>query len=153
MRLFNQVVVAVFIALGLFIMWQAQRYQIFTDKLGTGPGFLPSLTGAGMVIAAVVIFVNSTRHDPRGLAPGLTPDRKGTSFVLALVASMAVVIVGLEVIGYRIAMFVYLLFLLLLLSKQNWLVTLSVALVGSFGVFWLFTEQLNVLLPTGMFGF
>lgn len=153
MRLFNQVVAALFIAIGLFIIWQAQRYQMFTDTNGAGPGFLPTLTGGGMVIVALVILINSSRHEPKELAPGVLPERSGILRVGALVASLGFVIVGIEDLGYRLAMFAYLLFVMLLLSKQKWFVTIGVALGGSVGVFWLFVDQLNVMLPTGMFGF
>ena len=70
----------------------------------------------------------------------------------AVVLSLLLGALLLERIGFRITMFALYLFLLLTLGKNNLIVSLLVAMAGSFGVYFVFTQWLNVPLPVGAFG-
>jgi|GEM_PF-5209352 len=60
----------------------------------------------------------------------------------------------MEDIGFVISSFIFYMFLLLTLGKRNNLVvTLLVAVGGSWGIYYVFTQYLKVVLPSlGQFG-
>jgi predicted membrane chloride channel (bestrophin family) len=68
--------------------------------------------------------------------------------LVALVGSLAL----LDPLGFRISLFLFLLFLPFALGERTWWVTLIFAAAGSFGVFHVFYYGLKVPLPVGVFG-
>jgi putative tricarboxylic transport membrane protein len=64
-----------------------------------------------------------------------------------VLGSLAFVSLTIELIGFRLAMFAMLGFLLLTLGRQRLLVTLVVASLGSFGTYFVFSSWLGVSLP------
>ena len=57
----------------------------------------------------------------------------------------------LDRLGYSLTMFLFCGFLLRVLGKQSWWLTLLLTLAGSFGTAYVF-RQLQVLLPRGILG-
>jgi hypothetical protein len=66
-------------------------------------------------------------------------------------------ILMMDVIGFRLTMLVFFLFLLLVLGRLHGIrgavTTVGVSLIGSWGSFWLFDTMLRVPLPRGMLGY
>jgi putative tricarboxylic transport membrane protein len=73
--------------------------------------------------------------------------------VLAIVLSLCALAATLEVLGYQIAMFVFVLFHLLVLGRRRLLLSLVLSLVCSVGVFVAFTRFLTVPLPASSIPF
>jgi putative tricarboxylic transport membrane protein len=68
--------------------------------------------------------------------------------VFAILGSLIAVTALLEVLGFQLAMLLFLLFQLKVLARRGWALSVGLAVAGSFGVFVLFTQFLTVTLPT-----
>ena len=59
----------------------------------------------------------------------------------------------MEFVGFRLAMLVFNAVLVIALGERRWWVIAVFAVLGSVGVYYVFTTWLDVLLPVGPFGF
>lgn len=152
MRRGIRAIAAAFLLLGLYVASQGPRYGLLTASAGAGPGMLPLLAGLGMVAASIAIFINSS-GEPADMAPEAIPERSGMVRMAAVVLALIAVILVMERLGYIITMFVFLTSTMWLLGRRDLLLVVTVALGGSLGVYWIFTQKLSVALPRGIFGF
>jgi putative tricarboxylic transport membrane protein len=138
-----QAAVAVLLLVFAFFAFESLRLSL-RDALGPGPGFFPFWLSVVGGVLAVVLLVQVGR----GLADFETDALKFELRPVALVLGGLVVATALlEVLGFRIAMLVLLVYLLLALGVRNWIAIAVFALAGSFGVFHVFTALLKVQLP------
>lgn len=154
MQLWTRSAAVCLFALGVFVCVSASSLRYYTP-LGPGPGFLPFWLGLGLAVMSVVLFVKawsgavSREQADSAVAPGGW-QRLG-AMTLALVLS-AVMFLPL---GYRITTLLFLVFAFWYLGRplgvRGWSLCISVAAVGSFGVFVGF-QWLNVPLPVGSLG-
>ncbi|MGB3762914.1 MAG: tripartite tricarboxylate transporter TctB family protein [Ornithinimicrobium sp.] len=73
--------------------------------------------------------------------------------VIAIIGSLVLLAATLEILGYQIAMLLFLLFHLLVLGRRRLLLSLVIAVGGSIGVFVVFTRLLTVPLPASTIPF
>lgn len=124
----------------------------YWTALGPGPGFFPLWLGILLAVLGVVWAVTEMRTWRAGApARAADEDEEPPEYSLrtasAIVISLVVLAACLEVLGYQLSMLFFLLFHLLVLGKRGLLLSIVVALVGSFGVFMIFTLLLGVPLP------
>jgi putative tricarboxylic transport membrane protein len=138
-----QAAVAVLLLVFAFFAFESLRLSL-RDALGPGPGFFPfwlSVAGAGLGLALLAqLHLGRADIESEALKFELRP-------VVLVLGGLAVATALLEVLGFRIAMLLLLVYLLLALGARNWIVIGLVALAGSFGVFHVFTGLLKVQLP------
>ena len=134
----------------------------YWTSLGPGPGFFPLCLGVLLCVlgSAWLIQQRRGRHvaardgDSAGAGMPVGPGAEAEEApeyslptVVAIVVSLCVLAATLELLGYQLAMFLFLLFHLLVLGRRRLLLSLVIALAGSFGVFVVFTRLLGVPLP------
>jgi putative tricarboxylic transport membrane protein len=138
-----QAAAAVLLLIFAFFAFESLRLSL-RDALGPGPGFFPfwlSVAGAGLGLALLAqLHLGRADIESEALKFELRP-------VVLVLGGLAVATALLEVLGFRIAMLLLLVYLLLALGARNWIVIGLVALAGSFGVFHVFTGLLKVQLP------
>ncbi len=78
--------------------------------------------------------------------------RRSNPWIVIILVSLCGCVALLDILGFRLAIFLFLLFLPQLLGANNWWGSLIFAVCGSVGVFYVFNSWLNVLLPVGAFG-
>jgi putative tricarboxylic transport membrane protein len=127
----------------------------YKDRLGPGPGFFPvwlSFITGGLSLA---LFAQVTWSRKTPFTPGspLPEDRAGTIRIIIILAALAGSLAFLDLLGFRITLFLFLAFLPLALGMRNWVIVLIFSLLGSFGVFHVFYYWLKVPLPMGVLGF
>ena len=148
----HQVAGVVFLLLGLFIVYQSAQLLYFS-RLGPGPGFFGVWLGGLMALLALVFLVQNTLPRWRSDQPlALLPPAEVRLRLALTVVSLAVVVILLPILGFRVTMFLLSLFLLAFVGRQSWPVSLAVSLVASVGVYYAFTNLLGVVLPTGVGG-
>ena len=153
MRQGRLVATGAMLAFCLFAIWQSLLLPLM-DRLGPGPGFFPfwlALIGTVMAIALLI----TTWREPASAADGdvhILPHGPGATRWLAIVALLAAVTAVMEVTGFRIAMLVFNAALVIALGERRWWIIAVFAVLGSFGVYYVFTTWLDVILPTGRFG-
>ncbi len=146
MRTINRVVAGAFVGVGLLAMLEASRLRYYSS-LGPGPGFFPLWLGGLLALLALFWAVRLRTEAPAGVPADFWPDRLGALRVGAVLISLGMMAGLIEVIGFRLAMFAMLAFLLLALGRQHPLLTLLIALAGSFGLHFVFTSWLGASLP------
>lgn len=148
----HQGAILLIVAFSLWVMASAMQLTYWTS-LGPGPGFFPFWLGVFMATFSGIWFVQLWLKPLEGRAIDFVPNRAGLARIASLILSVAVFGLLVEQVGFSVLMFVFLLFLLVVLGRQNALVTLAVSIIGSFGVYYLFTNYLNVHLPESSIAF
>jgi putative tricarboxylic transport membrane protein len=147
-----QIACIIFIGLSILMSILSLEYA-YLDRLGPGPAFFPLWLGIITGVLSVALFIQTTwGKSAVSATPFPFPDRKGVSRIMAILTALVGCLIFLNPLGFRISLFLFLLFLPLALGVRNWWGTLIFASVGSFGVFHLFYYWLKVILPIGMFG-
>lgn len=142
------------LAFCLFALWQSLLLSL-TDRLGPGPGFFPFWLALIGIVLAVALLITTAR-EPRDPSEGKThilPHGPGALRWLAIVALLAAATVAMAVVGFRISMLVFNAALVIALGERRWWAIALFAVLGSFGVYYVFTTWLDVLLPTGWLEF
>ncbi len=152
MRRVYQAVGLVFIAIGLFVVREARSLVISTE-LGPGGGFFPFWLGLLFTGFSVIWFLQVTLQPSEPMAKDFVPDWLGAVRILSIVLALALFTWFVNTLGYQLAMFLFLLFLVFALGRQSVLVTVPVCLGGSFGVYYVFNTWLHVHLPVSSIEF
>src|SRR4051812_37014887 len=114
----------------------------YYTSIGPGPGFFPFWLALIMGVLSAVWFLQLWLRPLPGSAKDFVPSRAGCIRVAALILSALLFGLALDTLGFTLCMFAFLLFLLVALGRQSLMVTLSVSLIGSFGVYYLFSHYL-----------
>lgn len=117
---------------------------------GPGPGFFPLWMGVLLAVLSLLWAVQTYRATAVPAEDAAPPG--GRRDMLLILVGLAGVVLLLDVIGYQLTMFIFLLFVLLVVTHRGWLEALIVAAVGGFGVYALFANVLQVYLPTASLG-
>lgn len=137
----------------LFAIWQSLLLSL-TDRLGPGPGFFPfwlAIIGAVLAIALMVSTFREAADPPD--TPRILPHGPGGRRWFAIVGLLAAVTVAMDFLGFRLAMLAFNAALVIALGERRWWLVALFAVLGSFGVHYVFTTWLDVLLPSGRLGF
>ena len=142
------------LAFCLFAIWQSLLLSL-TDRLGPGPGFFPFWLALIGALLAVALLITTFREavDPADAETRILPHGEGATRWLAIVGLLAAVTVVMEFVGFRLAMLAFNAVLVIALGERRWWVIAVFAVLGSYGVYYVFTTWLDVLLPTGQLGF
>jgi putative tricarboxylic transport membrane protein len=132
----------------------------YWDALGPGPGFFPFWLGTILTVLSAAWVLQTVRASrAAATSPGTTaspqpaadeqdaPPEYDLKTVVAIVVSLCFLAGVLETLGYQLSMLLFLLFHLMVLGRRGWLLSIVIAVAGSFGVFAVFTELLQVALP------
>lgn len=138
-----QAAVAVLLVVFAFFAVESLRLSL-RDALGPGPGFFPFWLSVAGGVLGVILLVQLHRENE---SEELKFDRAGLRGVGLVLAGLVVAAALLEVLGFRLAMLLLLVYLLVALGVRNWIAIGLFALAGSFGVFHVFTGLLKVQLP------
>jgi putative tricarboxylic transport membrane protein len=146
MRRAEQVVASLCIALGLGIVWQAWKMEYLT-RLGPGPGFFPWWLGLILTGLSGAWLVAATWRAPTKPDRPFFPAWRGLRRILLVMGAIGGVGLAMEGIGFRLAMFAFVAFVLVTLGRRSWCLTAVLAGAMSFGVYHTFTRWLDVTLP------
>ena len=143
-----------FVFIGFSIFWMAVSFQYpYHDKLGPGPGFFPFwmsvITGS---LSLVLFFQTTWGTSLAGVVATLLPEREGVRRIIVIMIGLVGCLALLDPLGFRVSLFLFLLFLPFGLGMRNWWVILIFAAAGSFGIFHVFYYWLKTPLPIGFFG-
>ncbi len=124
-----------------------------SDTLGPGPGFFPFWLGLlGMAMSGGLIWQLNTGRADLGDEP-LSFERTAVRQVVAVIAILAAATLVLDPLGFRLTMLAMIASLLVVLGIRRTVVVAGFSLVGSFGIYHVFSAWLKVPLPIGVLGF
>lgn len=136
--------IGAFAAVGVYVLVSSIDLGLWTS-LGPGPGLFPFAMGAVLAAMAAVWLVQELR------SPSDTVEGVDRELVLAVVLSLAVLAAVMDLIGFQLSMFLFLMYHLKLRGRRTWISSLITALAGSVGAFYAFNYGLNVTLPVSAF--
>ncbi len=151
MRRAYQITGAVLLLFAGFVAAESLNLRYYTS-LGPGPGFFPFWLAVVLGALAVAMLLQATLGQPEPMPSDFFSSRSGYMKMGAVALSLVGTALVLERLGFCLTMLAVYLFLLCALGRRGLVVTLLVALFGSFGVYYLFVRWLQVPLPPGVFG-
>ncbi len=131
---------AAFSLLGLYVLYGSWGLGLWTS-LGPGPGLFPFAMGAVLFLMSLIWFVQEQRH------PSAPKEDVEVSQVATVIGSLLVLAAALPFLGFQVALFVFLMYHLRLRARLGWVKAVVISVIGSVGVFYLFTLGLKVSLP------
>jgi putative tricarboxylic transport membrane protein len=150
MSLVDRVSWCVLLLFGVFVIYESLQIKYYGSDFGPGPGFFSFWLGI-LVVGLSIIEIGRTIRHQVPLPANFFPDRAGVGRIACLLGALAAAVLLLDRLGYSLTMFLFCGFLLRILGRQPWWLTVVLTLAGSFGTAYLF-RQLQVLLPRGILG-
>ena len=131
---------------GLLTMWESRAFPLGSLHR-PGPAYMPVLLAVLLVLFGVAVAAMGGRA--RRPAEVGWPEWR---HAVAIFAACAFAAGGLERLGYRITMALVVAFLLMVVERKGWALSLALTLVMAWGSFFVFDTLLRVPLPRGPFG-
>ena len=131
----------------LFVMWESRQLPLGTFR-HPGPAYVPVLLASLLLLLAILIWFTANR------APKLS-SLQWTEWrhAVAILACSVFSVFAIERLGYRLTMLLMLAFLVKLVEKRGWILSLIFSFSLSWGSYFLFYTLLRVPLPQGPLGF
>jgi len=148
---YDRIAALFFFGVGLFFALYARRVEIGSWN-EPGPGFLPFWAGTTLCVMAVGLFVGSLRRAGT-LVPPFFPQIDSWKRVLATFLAMVVYMQILNLVGFTIATFIFVGFLVKFIFPQTWTRSIIVAAFSALCARLLFINLLKTQLPRGFVGF
>jgi putative tricarboxylic transport membrane protein len=120
---------------------------------GPGAGFLPLWLGVLMAVLCVLLIIQASRRPVLDATRPLVPNPRVLVAVGAAAGGLAAYILLLERLGFLLATALLSAFLLGVVERERWPVTVLVAALNSIALYVIFQVLLGVNLPKGRLGF
>lgn len=151
MQRVNQCIGVVFLLAAGFLAWNAAGL-IYYSRLGPGPGFFPLWLCGLLAALSIGVFVQASFAVPERLPGDFFTTRANYLRIAAVVVALLTMAFVMRPLGFRLAMLGFFLLMLPLLGRRNIFEIVALALVGSFGTYYVFGSLLGLALPLGPFG-
>ena len=138
---------SVLVVFALLVIWESRHLPLGTFRQ-PGPAFVPILLAVLLVIFGVFVVFTGGRS-PLLSSISWTEWRHA----LAILGASLFSVFAIERLGYRLTVLLVLGFLVKVVEKRGWVLSLAFAFTLSFGSFFLFYTLLRVPLPEGPLGF
>jgi putative tricarboxylic transport membrane protein len=142
----HQIAALCFLVFSTLVVWESVDLEYYSE-LGPGPGFFPFWLGIGLGVLSIVWIVQVSGRSGRPKDGAFLPREGGIMRIGSSLAALVVLAGLMNRLGFQLTMFSFLVFLMMVLGRQRFWVTLIIALLGSVGVYHLFGKYLDVSLP------
>jgi len=147
----NYIIWGLLLLFGGFVIRESMEHSYYGTDFGPGPGFFSFWLGILLMVLSLIQIVGTFRRPAEPLPDGFVPDRNGVKRMLYILAALVACQFLMDWLGFSLTMLVFCVFLFRMLGRQAWWVTVLLAVVGSFGMSYVF-GLLQVMLPTGILG-
>ena len=142
---------------GLLCLVIGLAFVVGGVRMGLGPldapgsGFFPTMIGGILSALSLVLLAATALGKMRAMeTQPFWKESNSWVKVSLVVSSLIFYMAFLEYLGYIATTIVFILFLLKLVGKKNWWISLTMALLVSLGSYALFKMALGVYLPRGL---
>jgi len=146
-------VTAVVLFVGSIVLMREARNLPAGEALGPGPEFLPFWLGVLMAGLAVALYLQAWRRAPAEGDSRVFPAPARLVPIGATLFSLAAYILLLEPLGFLLATGLLTAFLLGVVERERWTISLGVAVANAVLLHVIFRTLLGVSLPQGLLGF
>lgn len=143
-KTFDRYASLVFMALGVAFLVGSLQIASATYGAEVGPDIFPMALGAVMILLSIRLFYGTFRSSQTEETEKSPLHLKRFSILLA---ASVLYVICLEIIGYLLATFLFLVIGFQGMQKGKWLTTLLVAAGFSGGIYYLFVEVMKGTLP------
>jgi putative tricarboxylic transport membrane protein len=148
------VIVLLFSGLVIEESWRMSKEGIATGtEFAPGPEFLSLWAGIFLAILSVLLIASASLWPTDPKKKAIFPRGRSLISVALLTASLGTYIFVLDIIGYLVGTFLLIAFLLRVVMRGKWKLSLFVALLASVSLYVIFQVMLEVRLPKNMLGF
>ena len=147
----NYAVWGLLILFGAFVIHESLDLSYYGTDFGPGPGFFSFWLGVLLIVLSVAQLIATYRRPVEALPEGFIPDRDGFRRMLYIFGALLVSLLVMNHLGFSGTVLLFCLFLFRTLGRQAWWVSIVLAVIGSFGMAYIF-GLLQVMLPTGFLG-
>ena len=151
MKRAHQVTAVLCIVFAAFVMRRSLAMKLYTP-LGPGPGFFPFWLSLLFGALAAIMLAQAALGRSEPGSTDLLATRAGYRRIAAILGALVGAIALMGPLGFRLTSLAFYLFLLTTLSRPTWILTLVIAVAGSFGVYYMFAHLLRITLPVGLLG-
>jgi putative tricarboxylic transport membrane protein len=129
--------------------------QIPTLEIGDplGPKAFPILLGIVLIIAAIVLFIETLKADGVSAEAAPAESRRHLWLIGGVTAWTAVYFGLFDRAGYLVATVVYLLTMMAVFNRGKWVANVLTTVLWAVGSYVLFVKILGVSLPAGLLSF
>jgi putative tricarboxylic transport membrane protein len=136
-----------------FVIWQSLEMPP-SATFGPGAGFLPFWLGILLAVLATILFVSAWRsEEAREGSKSVFPGKQALWTISLVMIGLGVYIELIEILGYITDTFIFVVFLMKIVEREKWPLSLILAVCTSAGLFVVFQVLLQITLPSNMFGF
>ncbi len=153
MKKADKIIGLIMLIFSLFIIEESMRMPNVAGNFEPGIRFLPFWLGILMACLSVLLMVNAWRKSAEATKKKLMPNRRALLSIVLIIVGLAVYVFLLETLGYLITTTLFNIFLLSVVMRAKWKMTLGVGIGTSVGLYVLFQILLEVNLPKNVFGF
>lgn len=146
-----QITAVLCIVFSALVAQEAMNLRL-TTRLGPGPGFFPFWLAVAFGLLAVLMLIRSELLAPESSAED-TPQQDRRSGQIRIGLALAVLLITarfIDTLGFCLTMFGFCLALIIIIGERRWHVIFPSAILGSFGVYFIFVHYLGVSLPAGL---
>jgi putative tricarboxylic transport membrane protein len=147
----NRIVWGLLLLFGAFVVREALELSYYGTDFGPGPGFFSFWLGILLLVLSLIQIAGTFRGPRVPLPDDFLPGREGIKRMLCILGALLASLLLMNYLGFSLTMLGFCVFLFRTLGRQPWWLTLTLAVVGSFGLSYVF-GQLQVILPTGLLG-
>ena len=122
-------------------------------SFGPGSGFLPFWLGVVLTVFATILFVSAWRHQATEKhSEPVFPGKQALLGITLVLVGLAAYIFLIEILGYLVDTFLFIVYLMKVVEREKWSLTLMVAVITTAALFIIFQFLLQIRLPSNMFG-
>jgi putative tricarboxylic transport membrane protein len=124
-----------------------------SGTFGPGSGFFPFWLGIILAVFSLILFVGAVVRpkDPNDISP--FPARQSLFAVTKVIGGLIIFTVLMETLGFMVNTFIFVTFLMKIVQRERWWVTLLIAAATTACLYIVFQVLLGISLPRNMFGF
>lgn len=138
-KTFDRYTSVIFLAIGTLFVWES--YGISDSAYGSnvGPNIFPLGLGLILIVLSLRLFYETLKYPTT--TDSAKPKLDYKSFIIIIVSAFLYALL-LEPLGYVLTTFAFLVIGFQTMKKGDWLKTIIIAAVFSFGVYYLFVKVL-----------
>jgi len=142
----------VLLVLSGLVIWEASQMPP-SATFGPGSGFLPFWLGVLLAVLATILFVSAWRRQATEKdSEPVFPEKQALFAITSVLVGLAGYILLIEVLGYLVDTFLFIVFLMKAVEREKWPLTLMVAVGTTAVLFITFQILLKITWPSNMFG-
>jgi putative tricarboxylic transport membrane protein len=142
----------VLLALSGYVIKESLKMKLL-ESYGPGVGFFPFWLGVILALLAMILIVKNWRLPTGANDRSPFANKKAVISVSIVMAALAAYIILMEWIGFISNTILFVAFLLKVLERERWLVTLPVSVMTAATLYIIFQVLLGIKLPANAFGF